>query len=337
MANLQTSFMNININSPIIVGACNLLDNVDEAIKIEENGAGAVVYKTLFEEQVELENLQLKEIAEEYSERHAEMVSIFPTFKHFGPEAHLKKLKDLKKILKIPVIASLNCVTSETWVDYSKKIEQTGVDGIELNFYSVPSKSDKEFNKIEYNQLKTLEALRNSVKIPLSVKLSYFYTNILGIIKKMDDIGVKGFVLFHRLFQPDIDIKNLNYFYPAQVSCEHENRIPLRWTGIVYGNINSDICSNTGIYSSKDIIKMLLSGASCIQTVSALYKNSSDYIKTLLDELNLWMDDHKFNQISDIKGKLAKINIKDPFFYERSQYIDILTKNETIIKKEFAR
>ncbi|MHB1254251.1 MAG: dihydroorotate dehydrogenase-like protein [Candidatus Humimicrobiaceae bacterium] len=337
MAALKTKYMGIDLKNPIIIGASNLSDNIENARKLEDAGAAAIVYKSLFEEQIELENLQIREQIEEYSERHAEMVNIFPKFKDAGPVEHLLKLKKLRQALKIPLIASINAVSKENWVDFAKKIEKTGVDGIELNFYSVPSNINKTSVDIEKEQIDILKSIKNKISIPYSVKLSFFYSNTLNIVCGMDKEGVDGFVLFNKLFQPEIDIENVKYYYPHAYTCEHENKLPMRWAGLAYDNIKGDICSSTGIYTGKDVIKMLLSGAACTQSVSAIYKYGASHISNMLNEINNWMDKNGYKEIDDFKGKLSKKNVKDPFFYERAQYIDILLNNETIIKKDFMR
>ncbi|MCL4415549.1 MAG: dihydroorotate dehydrogenase-like protein [Actinobacteria bacterium] len=337
MVSLKTTYMGIALKNPIIIGANNMMADFEKVKKIEEAGAAAVVYKSLFEEQIELESLQMEEQIEEYTERHAEMISIFPEFKHSGPKEHLFKLKKLKSILKIPVIASLNAVSKDTWIDYAKKIEETGVDGIELNFYSVPSSIKKASSEIEKEQLDILQSINKEISIPFSVKLSYFYSNTLNVIYRMDKEGVKGFVLFNKLFQPQINIDDEKYVYPITLSCEHENKIPIRWTGLAFGNINADICSSTGIYNGSDVIKMILSGASCTQSVSTIYRNGIDHIPKMINEIQTWMDLKGYREISDFKGKLSKKNMKDPYFYERAQYVDILISNEVIIKKAFTR
>ena len=337
MADLKTRYMGIELKNPIIIGASNLSDNIENVKKLQDAGAAAIVYKSLFEEQIELETLQISEQIEEYSERNAEMVNIFPEFKHVGPEEHLYKLKKLKKALEIPLISSINAVSKENWIDFAKKIEKTGVDGIELNFYSVPSNINKTSIEIEKEQIDILKSVKNNISIHCSVKLSFFYSNTLNIINSMDKAGADGFVLFNKLFQPEIDVENVKYYYPYGYTCEHENKLPMRWTGLAYGNIKGDVCSSTGIYTGKDVIKMILSGAACTQSVSAIYKYGAGHIAGMLDEINFWMDKNGYREINDFRGKLSKKNVKDPFFYERAQYIDILLKNETIIKKDFMR
>ena len=337
MAVLKTKYMGIELKNPIIIGASNLSDNIENAVEIENAGAAAIVYKSLFEEQIELEKLQISEQIEEYSERHAEMVNIFPGIKNIGPQEHLFKLKKLRQALKIPLIASVNAVSKGNWIDFAKKIESTGVDGIELNFYSVPSDINKTGTDIEKVQVDILKSIKNNISIPCSVKLSFFYSNALNVISSMDKSGADGFVLFNKLFQPEIDVESVKYEYPHTYTCEHESKMPMRWTGLAYGNISADICSSTGIYTGKDVVKMILSGATCTQSVSAIYKYGASHISSMLNEINSWMDKNGFKEISDFRGKLSKKNLKDPYFYERAQYIDILLKNETIIKKDFMR
>jgi len=337
MAVLKTKYMGIELKNPIIIGASNLSDNIEDAVKIEDAGAAAIVYKSLFEEQIELEKLQISEQIEEYSERHAEMINIFPGIKNIGPQEHLFKLKKLRQALKIPLIASINAVSKGNWIDFAKKIEGTGVDGIELNFYSVPSDINKTGTDIEKVHVDILKSIKKSISIPCSVKLSFFYSNALNVICSLDKAGADGFVLFNKLFQPEIDVENVKYEYPHTHTCEHESKLPMRWTGLAFGNIDADICSSTGIYTGKDVIKMILSGATCTQSVSAIYRYGANHITSMLNEINSWMDKNGFKEISDFKGKLSKKNVKDPYFYERAQYIDILLKNETIIKKDFMR
>ena len=174
------------------------------------------------------------------------------------------------------------------------------------------------------------------LKNPIIIGASNLSDNIENA-KKIEDAGAAGFLLFNKLFQPEIDIENVKYDYPYGYTGEHENKLPMRWAGLAYENIQGDICSSTGIYTGKDVIKMILSGATCTQSVSAIYKYGISRIGKMLNEINNWMDKNEYKEINDFRGRLSKMNIKDPYFYERGQYIDILLKNETIIKKDFMR
>ena len=333
MADLKTKYLGIELKNPVILGASNLVTNIDNIKRAEQAGIGAVVYKSLFEEQIQLETAQLDDALDEYAERHAEMVSLFPNLQHAGPEEHLLNLRKVKENIKIPVIASINAIYKETWVEYAKLIEQTGVDAIELNFYAVPRNMDMDGRDINENQIEVLKAVRSDVKLPVSVKLSPFYANPLNIIGKMDKAGVNGFVLFNRLFQPDIDIEKEAHYTPYGISHPEDNRLALRFAGLLFGTIKANICSNTGIFTGDDIIRMILAGADCVQVVSTVYKNKIDYISTIIADINKWMDKKGYQKIIDFKGKLSNRNINDPFVYKRAQYIDLLLKSEEIFKK----
>lgn len=333
MANLSTRYMGLQLKNPVIVGASNLVKDVDNCKRMEAAGAAAIVYKTLFEEQVELERLQMSEELNQYNDRHAEMISLFPDIEHAGPREHLSHLKKVVNAVNIPVIASLNCTFDETWVEYAKQLENTGINALELNFYSVPGDFKREGKSIINEQLDVVSEVKKCVKIPVSVKLSPFYTNTLMVIQNMYYAGVDGFVLFNRLFQPDIDLDKEEHHFPYNLSHEEDNRLPLRYLGLLHGEIRGSLCGNTGIFNGRDVAKMILAGADSVQVVSTIYKNGIDHIGKILDELNQWMDSKKYENIESFKGKLARKNQKDPFAYKRAQYIDILMKSEEIFIK----
>ena len=333
MVNLKTRHMGLELKNPIIVGANNLVTKTDNLKKMEEAGAAAIVYKSLFEEQIHLENLELYELRTEYEERHAEMITLFPNAKSDPayPEEHLINLRRAKESVAIPVIASLNAVYDETWVEYSKKIEETGVDGIELNFYTAPEKVSDE--DIEKKQLNSLKAVRSAVRIPVSVKLSSFYTNPLMIISELDKAGANGFILFNRLFQPDIDIDAEKHQFPYSLSHPEDKRLPLRFSGLLYGNIKASICANSGIFSGRDVIKLILAGADCVQVVSTLYLNQIEVIGSMLKEMEEWMDSKGYPDIDSFKGKLSGKNSENKLPYHRAQYIDFMMGTKEILKK----
>jgi len=325
--------MGLNLKNPIIVGASNLVKDLDTIHRLEEAGAAAIVYKTLFEEQIELERLQLSEELNQYNERHAEMISLFPDIRHAGPREHLSHLRKVVDTVNIPVIASLNCLFEDTWVEYAKLIEQTGVTALEMNLYTLPADFKKEGKAIINEQLAVISEVKKNLRIPVSVKLSPFYTNVLGVIQQMYHAGVDGFILFNRLFQPDIDIEKIEHHFPYNLSNEEDNRLALRYIGMLYHEIRGSLCANTGIFSGKDVIKMLLAGADCVQVVSTIYKNGPTQITKMINEVEEWMGHKKFETIDSFRGKLSRKALKDPFVYKRAQYIDILMKSEDIFKR----
>ncbi|MCU0456166.1 MAG: dihydroorotate dehydrogenase-like protein [Bacteroidales bacterium] len=335
MADLKTRYLGLEIKNPIVVGASNLSTNTVDIKRLEEAGAAAIVYKSLFEEQIQLENLELFERKTEYEERNAEMVTLFPNSgsDHSSPEEHLVNLKRAKESVSIPLIASLNAVNEETWVDYALKIEKTGVDAIELNFYTGPEKYDMEAEEIEKRQVKTLIAVRSAVKIPVSVKLSPYYTNPLKLIYDLDKNGADGFVLFNRLFQPDIEIETEQHQFPYNLSHPEDKRLPLRFAGLLYGNTGASICANSGIFSGKDVIKMVLAGADCVQVVSTIYLNKPEVISSMVRDIEKWMDSRGYKTLDNFRGKLSVKNSKNKHPYHRAQYIDFMMSTSEILKK----
>jgi len=333
MADLSTTYMGLKLKNPIILGASNLVSKPEVIEQLEEAGVSAIVYKSLFEEQIRLETIQFEEEMHEYEERNAEMTRIFPDLEHAGPKEHLLNIKNLKKRIRIPLIGSLNALYELTWIDYAKELEQSGVDALEINLFAVPGYFETEGQKIEDRQVQIVQSIKKAVKIPVSVKLSPFYTNTLNFIKKLDEAGADGFVLFNRLFQPDINIQEEMFYFPWELSQEKDYQLALRYSGLLYGNTDASICTSRGIYDHEDMIKLLLAGTDAVQIVSAIYKNQPSFVATMLHNLNNWMNDKGYTQLHDFRGKLSRKNLKDPFTYQRAQYVDILMKSEEVFKK----
>ena len=335
MADIKTRYMGLELKSPIIAGASNLVTDIENLRRIEKSGAGAIVYKSIFEEQVQLENLELFERKTEYEDRHAEMVNIFPEQNSGASdiEGHLKSLKKAKQAVSIPLFASINAVLNESWVEYAVKIQETGVDGLELNFYMSPEKDDKKFEETENKQIRIFKDVRAAVKLPISVKLSPFYSNPVKLISDLDNAGADGFVLFNRLFQPDIDVQTEEHFYPYSLSHKEDNRLPLRFAGLLYGNTRGSVCTSSGIIDSSDVIKMILAGADSVQVVSTLYLNQIEVISKIISGLENWMDSKGYKTLDSFRGKLSKKNSKNKLPYHRSQYMDFMMTTSEILKK----
>lgn len=332
--NLSTKYLGLELKNPIIVGASNLVTDVKMLKKLEAAGAAAIVYKSLFEEQIQLENLELDQDMTDYDERNAEMTSLYPNdIYESGPEEFLMNFEDAREALSIPLIASLNCVNFDIWTEYAAKLEAAGADALELNFYNNPKDFEIDGRSILNEELDIIEAVKKVVKIPVSIKLSPFYTNPLYVVKEMDRKGADGFVLFNRLFQPDINIDTESMHFPYNLSMEHDSRLPLRYTGLLYNNINADICTNRGIFTGGDVVKMILAGADSVQVVSAIYKHGPQQITKMLEDIEIWMANKMHDKLDDFRGNLSRKNIDDPFAYRRAQYVDILMKSGEIFKK----
>ncbi len=326
MASLKTTYMGIELKNPLIAGASSLTNQMDTIKQIEEAGAGALIFPSLFEEQIQLEKYRLEEELSKFDNLYAEMADVFPEVEHAGPQEHLVWVRKAKESVQIPVIASLNAVNEETWVEYAKLLGQTGINGLELNFYATPSDFDRNGVEIEKEQVEILTEVKKSVSVPVSVKLSINYTNPLHFIKRLDGTGVNGFVLFNRFFQPDINTEKERNIFPWNLSDAKDNRLPLRYAGLLYGNIKGDICSSTGIMNGKDLAKMILAGATCVQCVSTLFKNKITHISTMTQDLEKWMDEKGYRDLESFRGKMSKKNSEDPWVYTRSQYVKMLLK-----------
>ncbi|MGQ1890989.1 dihydroorotate dehydrogenase-like protein [Thermophagus sp. OGC60D27] len=330
---LSTHYMGIRLKNPIMVGASNLVTDMETVKKLEAAGASAIVYKTLFEEQINLETAELEDDLHEYDNRNAEMVNLFPNVKHSGPRAHLMALKELKESVSIPVIASLNCIFDSTWVEYAQVLAQTGVDGLEINFYNTITDANKTPQEIESTRISILKNIKRVVSIPVSVKLSPYYTNALEFINRLSEDGADAFVLFNRLFQPDINIWKESFEMPYNLSHKGDNRLSVRYAGLLHGHLQANIAANTGILDGDDLIGVLLAGADVAQVVSTIYRNGADQITKMLDELAEWMKEKGYNTIDDFKGKMSHSRINEPYAYKRGQYVDFLMKSKEYTKK----
>ena len=333
MANLKTTYMGIPLKNPLIVGASHLTANLDQIKILEEAGAAAIVTKSLFEEQIQLERFKMDDERETYYYRHPEMITVGSQQEHAGPKEHLYWVERTKKEIQIPVIASLNAVEKETWIDYARQLAATGIDGLELNFYASPKAFEHSALDIEKEQIDIVRSVLNVVDVPVSLKLSPFYTNPLNFIQLMDEAGVQAFVLFNRLFQPEIDIHQQKHVFPFYLSHPKDHRLPLRFAGLLYDSIQADICSSTGIYQGEDAIRMMLAGATCFQVVSALIKQQTDPIGNILKTLTTWMDENNYADLDAYRGMLSKAKMKDPWTYTRAQYINWIMHPDKLLRR----
>jgi dihydroorotate dehydrogenase (fumarate) len=333
MANLNVEFMGLNLKNPIIVGACTLSATVEGAQDLEQAGAAAIVYKSLFEEQIIMERAQLSDELDEYAHRNAEMTSLFPALEHAGPKAHLLKLKEVKENVSIPVIASLNCLYDVTWFEYAKELEDVGVDALELNFYQMPFDGEKTAEQMEEEKVEIVKTLKKRLSIPFCIKLSPYYTNILNFIQRLDNAGASAFVLFNRLFQPEIDVNSESHVTNFNLSNPGDFKLGLRYVGLTHGKIKSDLCGANGIYGYEDVLQMLLSGANVVQMVSSLYKNTPAHIGKVLYEIEDWMKTKGYKSIDEFRGKLSDKELKASDVYYRAQYLDFLLHPEELINK----
>lgn len=324
--NLSTSYMGLKLKSPIVVSACTLSEEVSNIVQMEEAGAGAVVLFSLFEEQLKKEADQYESIVRNTSNLFAEASDFFPELDeyHKGSDQYLEIIRKAKEQVDIPIIASLNGITNEGWVGYSKQMEQAGADGLEVNIFYIPGDVNLSSSAVEHRYLNIIDEIKNTVKIPVSVKLNPYFSAMGNMAKRMHEYGADALVLFNRFYQPDFDINKLSLLHDLQYSESGEIKLPLLWIAMLYGRVPVSLAATTGVQSSIEVIKYILAGADVAMTASALYKNGIGYLKTMNKELESWMLTRDFDSIDAFKGVMSQQNISDPTAYERANYIKVL-------------
>jgi dihydroorotate dehydrogenase (fumarate) len=324
MPDLKTTFMGIPLRSPIVVGASSVSAMVDRIKMAEQAGAGALVIRSLFEEQIKFDALRLEESLSVGAESQPEARTYFPNIKHGEAKEHLMWVEKARKAVTFPLLASLNAVTPGAWTDYARQLEETGIDGLELNVYSVAADTRRAGTAIEDALYEVVETVRQQIKIPLAVKLSPFYTSVAHVAAELDRRGAASLVLFNRFLQPGIDPATEALTSEMVLSNPEEIKLPLRWTALLYGRINAEIALSTGVHSGLDAARALLAGATVVQTASAVIKHGLPYVSTMLRQLEEWMAEKGYASIGEFRGKLSQKHAPDPFTFERAQYVRLL-------------
>ncbi len=318
MPNLEVTYMGLKMKNPVVAGSSGLTASIDKIRKLEEAGAGGVVLKSLFEEQINYEagsliaNHDYPE-AEDYIKNYTKSNSV---------ENYLGLIEEAKKAVSIPVIASINCISASDWIGFSKRIEDAGADALELNVYFLPT--DKfmqpaEFENIYYDLVSRVTSI---IKIPVAVKLGNHFTNLLGVVDRIYALGAKGVVLFNRFYEPDIDIEHMKLSSADVFSNPSDLRHVLRWTALVSDKVALvDISASTGVHTWEAVVKQLLAGAKTVQLCSVLYKNGLNEAGNIVNGLEAWMEKKGFGSIDEFRGKMNYRKIPDPSVYERSQFM----------------
>ncbi|CAG1004722.1 MAG: dihydroorotate dehydrogenase-like protein [Anaerolinea sp.] len=326
MVDLATNFMGIKLKNPLVVSASTISGHVDTVKAAEAAGAAGLVIRSLFEEQIALESQRMADQISQYNHISPEASSYFPAVKHGGPKEHLMWVEKTRKAVKMPLFASLNAVTPGAWVQYAKELADTGVNGLEINFYYVAADPEKSGSEIEKQLYEVVEKVRAAVTLPIAVKLSPYFTSVVNVVRELEKRGVNSVVLFNRFLQPDIDAENESIFNEMTYSTSAELRLPLRHVAILYGRTKLDLVLNTGVHTGIDAVKGLLAGASVVQFTAALLKNGIPYLSTMLVQLQDWMTEHNYKTVDDFRGSLSQKRCDDPFAFERAQYVKLLLK-----------
>eukprot|EP01029_Cantina_marsupialis_P009534 TRINITY_DN2214_c0_g2_i1.p3 TRINITY_DN2214_c0_g2~~TRINITY_DN2214_c0_g2_i1.p3 ORF type:complete len:331 (-),score=38.30 TRINITY_DN2214_c0_g2_i1:243-1235(-) len=322
MPNLTTNYLGLDLKNPIIVASSGLTDSVEKIKELEANGAGAVVLKSLFEEEIIME-------MEEQIHAMTNRPFIYPeTFDYMEEDSeedtlrkYLRLIEEAKAAVSIPIIASVNCVSAQKWTYFSREIEKAGADALEVNLFVLPTDMNRSGEENEQIYLDVLKTVKEQVAIPVSLKISPYHSNLANTIKKLADLDADGIVMFNRFYSPDFDINNLSVTSGQVLSHSDDYKNSLRWIGIMSDRVNCSLAGTTGIHTSESIIKHLLAGADAVQVASILYKQGPEYIDILTKEIYSWMEDHGFESIRDFKGKMCQSKSNDPAAFERVQFM----------------
>ncbi len=323
MKDLSTEYLGLKLKNPVVAASSGLTATLEGLLTMEKQGAGAVVIKSIFEEEILLQaEKEVKEAEEDqmiYSELSETLDYIDLHIKEDNLSKYLKLISDAKKNLTIPVIASINCISGEDWTHFTRKMEEAGADALELNIFLNPADfKNKEFEKAYFRIIK--KVLEN-VKIPVAIKISKYFTRLGLSVKALSETGIAGIVMFNRFFTPDIDIDKMTLTSANIFSTPEEQFETLRWIAIMSGRVDCDLAASTGIHNGEDVIKMLLAGASVTQVASTLYKNGPDQIGRILKKLEKWMTDKEFDSLDQFRGSVARMYGDDPAAFERMQFM----------------
>ena len=320
MADLSTRYLGLTLTNPIIVASSRLTSTLEGVKRCEDAGAGAVVLKSLFEEQITADASKMLEGADMYA--HADAFDFFDnSSKEYFIDTYLDLVEKAKKSVQVPIIASLNCVSPGKWLENAHRFEEAGADALEINSYIIPSQAGRDGQEIEHQYDKLIREIRKHVSIPIALKMGENFSGLANRMRRFEDLGVDGLVLFNRFYRTDINIEDESVTAGKVLSSPEEYAQSLRWIGLMSGELKLDFCANTGIYDGETIIKQLLAGASSVGICSALMKHGHDVIGTMKGTIEAWMERKEYASIADFKGKLCQESSDDPDIWERSQYI----------------
>ncbi|RFC45170.1 MAG: dihydroorotate dehydrogenase (fumarate) [Verrucomicrobia bacterium] len=324
--NLSTQYLGLKLKNPLVVGASPFGDNTYMTLELQDAGAGAIIMRSLFEEQVDAEQRALVHHVESTANSNPEGTSYFPRFEEYqlAPDQYLRQLAQLKSSLTIPVIASLNGCRPGGWTSYARRLESAGADAIELNLYQLATDPELSADEVETELLETVRHTLASVRIPVAVKISAFHTAPVHFAKELEATGVAGVVLFNRFYQPDFNIEELEVNPQLKLSDSSELLLRLRWLAILSPHMRCSLAASGGVHQSEDVVKALLAGADVVQVVSALLKHGPKYLTILLAGLRHWMDEHGYTSIDEVRGAMNLRRCPNPAAFERANYQRIL-------------
>jgi len=325
MADLNTKYLGLTLRNPIVIGSSGLTNSVEDIVNLEQNGAGAVVLKSIFEEQIMLEaDYRMRKAEEdgllytEYSET-LDYIDVHIKEKELG--SYLDLIREAKKKTMIPIIASINAISGLEWVSFARQIEEAGADALELNIFVMPFNFEKTCEDNENTYYSVLKKVKALVNIPVSIKISPYFANLGSVIMNLEKNGADGVVLFNRFSSPDIDINAVKITSADVLSTPPEMSNTLRWIAIMAKRVKMNLAASTGVHDGEAVVKQLLAGATTTQVTSAIYKHGPEYISDIINYLSDWMDDKGFNYVDQFRGKLSQSESQNPEVFERMQFM----------------
>ena len=327
MADLSTKYMGFNLKNPIIAASSGMTDSADKIKNLEVNGVGAVVLKSLFEEQImmEIDAVTTANVVKNYGDEQ-DYISFYTRKHHI--ENYLKLIEQSKSLVDIPVIASLNAYSVGQWVNFAERIESAGADGLELNLFLLPGDQRFSGQEIEEIYLDIIRGVRKNTKLPIAVKVSTYFSGMADSLIKMSREDISALVLFNRFYSPNIDLNSEELVSSRIFSVPEENSMCIRWIGMISDKVNCDLAASTGIMDGYDVLKNLLVGAKAVQVASTLYKNTAKQINIMLEQMNNWMDEKGYKSLDEIIGKLSYKKVEKPMIFERAQFMKYFSSNE---------
>ncbi len=323
---LSTKYLGLELKNPIVPSAGPLSQSIDNIKKMEDNGAAAVVLYSLFEEQIEHEQLELEHYTSVHNESFAEALDYFPEPYEYktGPEEYLEHIRKAKISVDIPIIASLNGKSLGGWIEYAKKIEEAGADALELNIYNLATDINKTTQEVDNSYINIVKSVKANIKIPIAVKMHPFFSSVSHMALELEKAGASGLLLFNRFYQPDIDLQTLEVVPNVLLSTPMDSRLPLRWIAVLYNRISADLAATSGIYTEKDVIKMVMVGAKVTQMLSCLLKFGITHISDVITKVKIWMEENEYESLDQMRGSMSYMNVADPSQFERANYMKVL-------------
>ena len=326
MVDLKTTYLGLELKNPLVASASPLSEKVETVQALEEAGISAVVMYSLFEEQIIRESQELDHFLNAGIESFAESITYLPEMGRYalGPEVYVEQVKALKAAVDIPVIGSLNGVSSGGWIDYAKKIEQAGADALELNLYYLPTDVELTSAQLETAYITLVQDIGSKVSLPIAVKLSPFFTALPNFAQRLANAGANGLVLFNRFYQPDFDLDELEVVPNLKLSTSEELRMPLRWIALLYGRVDADFALTSGVHKHTDVLKAMMAGAKVSMTTSTLLKKGPKKATKILNNLENWMEENEYESIQQMQGSMSQKAVADPAAFERANYMKVL-------------